>query len=203
MRSRSRVASVLVVLFVAIAAPLALGARTPASATIIPLTYTNLVGLPEGTITFGTVNTDSGSSLTWTLNSFTSGGVTYNATGFGRLCWDNTGTPTATTCDGFGKFNQGTDEFAFATPVTIATTDTAGGYAAHVKWTSVNGECTGFIGSFPGGQGQFTSGGDSANGCAAISAVPEPGTVVLMLTGLPALSVLVARRRSRFFGAPA
>lgn len=166
-------------------APAVLLAVGPASASVIDLRYTNLVGLPEGSITFGTVNTDSGSSLTWTLNSFAYNGITYTAVGFDQVCWDNGGHSSpqnrSTTlsltnnCDGFGFFKNEQDPPPFQTPKTFLTDDTTGGFAGHIKWDSSNGgSCTGWIGSFaPHNQ-------DATNGCAAPSAVPEPGTLVLV-----------------------
>jgi hypothetical protein len=186
--------------FFAFCLPAVLMGARPASATVIDLTYTNLMNLPEGSITFGTVDTDSGSSLTWTLDSFTNGGITYTPVGFKSECWDNAVPPKkGPACDGFGKFTENVSQIGFGNPVVITTTDTAGGYAGHIKWTSSNGgSCTGFIGSFPGEHGQYANGGDSANGCAALTATPEPGTLVLALTGL--LGVVAQRRRR---GAPA
>ncbi|GEM_PF-4132333 len=178
--------------------PLMLVAVGPAAAVTFPvdLTYTNLVGLPEGTITFGTVDTTSG-GLGWTLDSFTSGGVTYTAVGFDQVCWDNgnqtspqsTGGSLTQNCDGFGFFANEVDPVVFQNPKDVSTTDLNGGFAAHVKWNSGSSSCTGWIGSFaPRDQ-------NGANDC--LSAVPEPGTLALMGSALAGVIPLVGFRRKR------
>jgi hypothetical protein len=200
-RSRIRLAVFLVAALGA-AVPLALMAAGPAAATTFPvsLTYINLSGLPEGSITYGTVNDTSG-TMTWTLNGFTSGGVTYTPVGISERCWDSGG--TGNNCDGFGNFAQGvTTPGVFANPATNSDNgDTNGGFVAHAKWNASNGtNCTGFIGSFPGTNNQFATSGNSANSCASLTPVPEPGSALLMLTGLPGIAGLVFMRKRQFAG---
>ncbi|HLY22953.1 MAG TPA: PEP-CTERM sorting domain-containing protein [bacterium] len=177
-----------------------------ASASTIDLTYTNLMGLPQGTITFGTVDVTSG-SLLWTADSFSFGGITYTPVGTNVQCWDTTTTGrTACTADGFGKTlntfslsngsctpNSVNGNGKFCNPWTDLTADTTGGYVMHAKYTSSNGgSCTGWFGSFaPSGQ-------TGTNGC-NLSAVPEPGTALLVVTALPGFVGLIVARRRQFF----
>jgi hypothetical protein len=198
MYRRSVRLTTLVIVGLAAVIPLVLAAAGPAAAT--DLTYINLSGLPEGTITYGTV-TDSAGTMTWTLNGFTFGGITYTPVGVDGVCWDNT-SAGSNHCDGFGSFVQGTAiNGTFINPETNSDNgDSSGEFAAHVKWTSSNGgACTGFIGSFSGDNGVFATSGNSTNDCAA-AVVPEPGSILLMATGLPGLAGLVVMRKRQIFG---
>ena len=180
-----------------------------AAAVTVDLKFINFVGLPEGSITYGTVTTTP-TGLTWTLNTFIFGGVTYTAVGFDQVFWDNGNSPTPLNgntapfingADGFGKFANlvvGSGTPPFENPKIVTTTDFTGGFAAHIRYDNLvaGRSCTGFIGSFAPNGGV----GTSADNCATAAAVPEPATLVLVGFGLIGLVFGVADRRNSMGG---